>query len=508
MKLEGLPRHASTHAAGVVIGDRPLDELVPLYRDPRSDMPVTQFDMKYVEAAGLVKFDFLGLKTLSVLKEGQRLLAEQGVEVDFGALPWDDPAVYELLQRGDTVGVFQLESEGMRRTLSAVRPTSFGDIIALVALYRPGPMDNIPMFGDRKNGRAAIEYPHPLLEGILAETYGIFVYQEQVMQAAQVLAGYSLGEADLLRRAMGKKIKSEMDAQRATLRRGLRGAQRHPGGQGERAVRLDRQVRRLRLQQEPRRRLRAGRLSDRLAEGAPPRRILRRVDELRHGADRQARRSSSRTCAAAGSSACRPTSTPATRISRSRTARSATRSGALKGVGEKAMEALVEERERGGPFASLEDFAARIDPRLLNRRQLESLAGAGAFDSIKPDRAAVFAARRDDPRPCRERARPARPAGRPACSAAIRPKPRRSACRAMRHGRWRSAWRPSATPSASISRRIRSMRRGTCSPRTRCETFAELADMPHRRGRARRRDHGRRWSRTRAGGPRPRAAAT
>ena len=117
MKLEGLPRHASTHAAGVVIGDRPLDELVPLYRDPRSDMPVTQFDMKYVEAAGLVKFDFLGLKTLSVLKEGQRLLAEQGVEVDFGALAWDDPAVYELLQRGDTVGVFQLESEGMRRTL-------------------------------------------------------------------------------------------------------------------------------------------------------------------------------------------------------------------------------------------------------------------------------------------------------------------------------------------------------------------------------------------------------
>src|SRR5438128_4193621 len=215
MKLEGLPRHASTHAAGVVIGDRPLDELVPLYRDPRSDMPVTQFDMKYVEAAGLVKFDFLGLKTLSVLKEAQRLLAEQGIIVDFDALPWDDPAVYELLQRGDTVGVFQLESDGMRRTLAGVRPTGFQDIIALVALYRPGPMDNIPMFGDRKNGRAPIEYPHPLLGGILAETYGIFVYQEQVMQAAQLLAGYSLGEADLLRRAMGKKIKSEMDAQRA-----------------------------------------------------------------------------------------------------------------------------------------------------------------------------------------------------------------------------------------------------------------------------------------------------
>src|SRR4030095_13867246 len=151
MKLEGLPRHSSTHAAGVVIGDRPLDQLVPLYRDPRSDMPVTQFDMKYVEAAGLVKFDFLGLKTLSVLKEGQRLLRDRGVEVDYTTLTWDDPAIYELLQRGDTVGVFQLESEGMRRTLAGVRPSSFGDIIALVSLYRPGPMDNIPLFGDRKN---------------------------------------------------------------------------------------------------------------------------------------------------------------------------------------------------------------------------------------------------------------------------------------------------------------------------------------------------------------------
>ncbi|MDB5693601.1 MAG: polymerase subunit alpha, partial [Alphaproteobacteria bacterium] len=178
MKLEGLPRHSSTHAAGVVIGDRPLDQLVPLYRDPRSDMPVTQFDMKYVEAAGLVKFDFLGLKTLSVLRKAVEMLAKRGVEVDLDRLmPWDDADVYALLQRADTVGVFQLESEGMRRTLAAVKPTGFGDIIALVSLYRPGPMDNIPAFGDRKNGRARIEYPHPLLEEVLGETYGIFVYQ-------------------------------------------------------------------------------------------------------------------------------------------------------------------------------------------------------------------------------------------------------------------------------------------------------------------------------------------
>jgi len=214
MKLEGLPRHASTHAAGVVIADRRLDKLVPLYRDARSDMPVTQFDMKYVEAAGLVKFDFLGLKTLSVLQKATQMLARRGITVDLDRLAWDDPEVYKLLQRGETVGVFQLESEGMRRTLAAVKPTGFGDIVALVSLYRPGPMDNIPMFGARKNGREPIAFPHPMLEKVLAETYGIFVYQEQVMEAAKVLAGFSLGEADLLRRAMGKKIKKEMDDQR------------------------------------------------------------------------------------------------------------------------------------------------------------------------------------------------------------------------------------------------------------------------------------------------------
>ena len=191
-----------------------FSELAPLYRDPRSDMPVTQFDMKYVESAGLVKFDFLGLKTFLVLQKACQMLAKRGVEINLDLLPHDDPAVYELLQRGDTVGVFQLESEGMRRTLAAVKPTNFGDIIALVSLYRPGPMDNIPMFGRRKNGEETIEYPHHLLEPVLKETYGIFVYQEQVMEAAKILAGYSLGETDLVRRAMGKKMKGEMDAQR------------------------------------------------------------------------------------------------------------------------------------------------------------------------------------------------------------------------------------------------------------------------------------------------------
>jgi DNA polymerase-3 subunit alpha len=394
MKLEGLPRHASTHAAGVVIGDRPLDELVPLYRDPRSDMPVTQFDMKYVEAAGLVKFDFLGLKTLSVLKEGQRLLAEQGIEVDFGALPWDDPAVYELLQRGDAVGVFQLESEGMRRTLASVRPTGFGDIIALVALYRPGPMDNIGMFGDRKNGRAPIEYPHPLLEGILAETYGIFVYQEQVMQAAQLLAGYSLGEADLLRRAMGKKIKAEMDAQRARF---VEGCAAHNQIAAAKANELFDLIDKFAgygfnkshaagyalvayqtawLKAHYRAEFYAASMS---FDTAQTDRLAAFVEDMRRGGVE---------CLAPDINASAAYFT-VEQGAEGNCVRYAL--GALKGVGEKAMSELVAERARGGPFSSIEEFAARIDPRLLNRRQLESLAGAGAFDAIKPDRPAVFA---------------------------------------------------------------------------------------------------------------------
>jgi len=213
-RLEGLYRHASTHAAGVVIGDRPLDELVPLYRDPRSDMPVTQFSMKWVEPAGLVKFDFLGLKTLTVLAKALDHLKARNIEIDIDNLPFDDPATFEMLGKGDTTGVFQLESSGMRDILRNMKPDSFEDIIAIVALYRPGPMDNIPSYIRRKHGEEEPDYLYPNLEPILKETYGIMIYQEQVMQIAQELAGYSLGGADLLRRAMGKKIKAEMDAQR------------------------------------------------------------------------------------------------------------------------------------------------------------------------------------------------------------------------------------------------------------------------------------------------------
>ncbi|MFA5970089.1 MAG: DNA polymerase III subunit alpha [Sphingomonas sp.] len=394
MKLEGLPRHSSTHAAGVVIGDRPLAELVPLYRDPRSDMPVTQFDMKYVEGAGLVKFDFLGLKTLSVLKKALEMLSLRGISIDLDALAWDDADVYALLQRGDTVGVFQVESEGMRRTLSAVKPTVFEDIIALGALYRPGPMDNIPMFGRRKNGQEEIEYPHALLEPILKETYGIFVYQEQVMQAAQVLAGYSLGGADMLRRAMGKKIKAEMDAQRAIFVEGC--AKMNDIGAVKANELFD--------------------LIDKFAgygfnkshaaayalltyqtawmKAHYPHEFyaasmcfdMTLTDKLSVFVDDMRRLGVAILPPCINHSAAEFSVEPAGEGLAVRYALAA-----LKSVGEGAMEKLVLEREERGAFASLDDLATRVDPRLINKRQLETLAAAGAFDAMEPNRAGIFA---------------------------------------------------------------------------------------------------------------------
>ncbi|SHG86623.1 DNA polymerase III subunit alpha [Marivita hallyeonensis] len=237
-QVEGLLRNASTHAAGVVIGDRPLDELVPLYQDPRSEMPATQFNMKWVEQAGLVKFDFLGLKTLTVIQYALDMIAKsgrplhlaadgtelydpaEGAENDIGHIPLDDEATYMLYAAAKTVAVFQVESSGMMDALKRMKPTCIEDIVALVALYRPGPMENIPTYCEVKNGLRERESVHPLIDHILEETQGIIVYQEQVMQIAQVMAGYSLGGADLLRRAMGKKIKEAMDAERPKFEKG------------------------------------------------------------------------------------------------------------------------------------------------------------------------------------------------------------------------------------------------------------------------------------------------
>jgi len=394
LKLEGLYRHASTHAAGVVIGDRPLDELVPLYRDPRSDMPVTQFNLKYVEIAGLVKFDFLGLKTLTVLARAVDLLRARGIALDLANLPLDDRASFELMARGDTVGVFQLEGAGMRDMLKKLRPDRFEDVIAVVALYRPGPMENIPRYIAVKHGEERPESLHPSLEPILAETHGIIIYQEQVMQIAQELSGYSLGGADLLRRAMGKKIKAEMEAQRkafidGAVARGtvLRVAEHifeqvakfagygfnkshaaayalvayqtayfkanHPVEFLAASMTLD-------LGNTDKLNVFRGEC-DRLGIRLLPPDVNRSEVEFAVEATPQG---------------------PAIRYALA----------AVKGVGAQAMRELVAERRANGPFRDLFDLARRFDVKSFNRRQFESLAKAGAFDALNRNRAQSFAA--------------------------------------------------------------------------------------------------------------------
>ena len=392
LQLEGLYRHASTHAAGVVIGDRALVDLVPVYRDVKSDALVTQFSMKYVEQAGLVKFDFLGLTTLTILKRAVGYLRARGIDVDLDRLPLDDEATYAMLARGDAGGVFQFESPGMRDVLRQMRPDRFEDLIAGVALYRPGPMANIPDYCRRKHGEAWAP-PHPSLRTILGETYGIMVYQEQVMQIAQSMAGYSLASADLLRRAMGKKIRAEMDAQRKGFTDGAT-ARGIPPSKAEEVFDL------------------MARFADygfNKSHAAAYALVAYQTAWLKANhkeaflaaclslgianTDRLA--SLRQDCARAGIAILPPD------INRSAADFSLedTASGvairyalaAVKRVGKAAMEALVEARG-STPFASLADLAARVDPRQLNKMQLESLARAGALDPLEPNRARAFAA--------------------------------------------------------------------------------------------------------------------
>ncbi|WP_417317686.1 DNA polymerase III subunit alpha [Erythrobacter aureus] len=394
MQLEGFPRNSSTHAAGVVIGDRPLAKLVPLYRDPRSDMPVTQYDMKNVESSGLVKFDFLGLKTLSVLKKAVDLLKRREIDIDLSQLPLDDPKVYDLMKAGNTVGVFQLESEGMRRTLTAVKPTNFGDIIALVSLYRPGPMDNIPLFGKRKAGEVPIEYPHAKLEGILAETYGIFVYQEQVMQAAQILAGYSLGDADLLRRAMGKKVQAEMDAQR---QRFVDGCKEVSGIEKAEANALFDLIDKFAGYGFNKSHAAAYALlayqTAWLKAHYPEEFYAASMCFDMHQSEKlavfvdDARRSGIKVLP------------PSLNHSEAEYTVEQTDDGyavryalaGIRNVGERAMEAIVEEREAAGKFESLKDLFERLPKGSMNSRQLEALISAGALDEFEPNRAKLMA---------------------------------------------------------------------------------------------------------------------
>jgi DNA polymerase III subunit alpha len=396
LKLEGLYRHASTHAAGVVIGDRPLVELVPLYRDPRSDMPATQFNMKWVELAGLVKFDFLGLKTLTVLTRARELLAGRGIELDLEGLPLDDRATYELLASGDTVGVFQVEGAGVRDMLRRLRPDRFEDIIAANALYRPGPMENIPRYIAVKHGEEAPDYLHPTLEPILNATYGVMTYQEQVMQIAQVLAGYTLGSADLLRRAMGKKIQSEMDAQRQQF---VDGAVAHGVGKGRAELIFDQMAKfagygfnkphaaAYALITYQTAYLKANYPVEFLAASMTL--DLGNTDKLNHFRQELVR---------LGIRLLPPDvnrSQPTFSVEIDpKSGKSAIRYAlaAVKGVGAQAMELLVAERERNGRFKDLFDLAQRLDAKTFNRGQFESLAKAGAFDPLDPNRAQTFAA--------------------------------------------------------------------------------------------------------------------
>lgn len=384
-KIEGLYRHASTHAAGIVIGDRPLSKLVPMYRDPRSDMPVTQFNMKWVEQAGLVKFDFLGLKTLTVLKTAVDFVWEQrGIKVDLAAIPLDDTLTYEMLSRGETVGVFQVESAGMRKALIGMRPDCIEDIIALVALYRPGPMENIPVYNARKHGEEEIASIHPQIDYLLKETQGVIVYQEQVMQIAQVLSGYSLGEADLLRRAMGKKIKAEMDQQSARFVDGaMKNGVSKP--QAENIFELLAKFANYGFNKSHAAAYAIVSYQTAYMKAHFPTEFLaasmtldmantEKLNDFRQDAGRL------------GIEVVPPSVQTSFRHFQAGLNRICYALAALKGVGDSAVQHIVEVRG-DKPFESIEDFCLRIDPKQVNRRVFESLICAGAFDCFGRDRA-------------------------------------------------------------------------------------------------------------------------
>ena len=392
LKLEGLHRHASTHAAGVVIGDSSIINNVPLYKDPNTSVNATQFSMKYVEKAGLIKFDFLGLTTLSIIQDSIKLIKENHSNFDLRHIPMDDKKTFQQLSKGEAIGIFQLESNGMGSVLRQLQPDKFEEIIAVVALFRPGPMDHIPSFCNRKHGKEKIEYLHPLLEKVLKETYGIIVYQEQVMQIAQVLSNYTLGEADLLRRAMGKKIQKEMDAQKNRFIEGAKSNKisineaskifdlvnkfagygfnkSHAAGYALLAYQtaylktnfpyefmtatfnysIDRTDRIILLNKE---------LSSLNIEFKKP--------DINHS---QAKFS----------------------IEENNGLKSIRFGlGAIKGVGIKSMSNLVKERENNGKFIDIIDFMNRLKGDVINKRQLEKLVQAGSFDSIETNRAKLF----------------------------------------------------------------------------------------------------------------------
>ena len=388
LSLEGLYRHASTHAAGVVISEKELTEYVPIYMDQKTNMPVTQFNMKWAEQAGLVKFDILGLKTLSVISECCKQLNNIGISVDISAIKLEDQKTIDLFREGQTSGVFQFESSGMKDLLIKAQPSNFEDLIALIALFRPGPMENIPQYLNSKNSNTEIEVLHDLITPIIADTYGVIIYQEQVIQIAQRLANYSLGEADILRRAMGKKIKSEMDAQRNNF---IIGASDN-GVSKEKAEYIFDLVDKF-----------AG-YGFNKAHSAAYALIAFQTAYLKANHP-LAFISALLTLDIGNIDKVSNIISEAKRMKIDILPPSINQSmddfkiegkgirfslAAIRNVGAQAVKHICDERHANGVFQSMYDFISRIDPHYLNKRSLESLIMSGSFDEFEENRALLF----------------------------------------------------------------------------------------------------------------------
>ena len=390
LKLEGLNRNFATHAAGVVIADKNLAETVPLYKDQTSNLllPSTQFDMYSAENAGLIKFDFLGLKTLTVINNTQNLVKKRSEDFDIKNIKYDDENVYKLLSSGDTVGLFQLESSGMREALTQMKPNCLEDIIALVALYRPGPMSNIPIYNDCKHGKKEPDYLHPNLEKILKPTYGVIIYQEQVMQIAQVLAGFSAGEADLLRRAMGKKKRAELERQKTRF---VEGAYKN-GINRDIAAGIF-------LKIEP-----FAEYGFNKSHAAAYAIIAYQTAYLKTyypdeffaasmSMELSNQKKLSEFCEEIKKSninIIRPDINKCFGDFCSKNKNFYYALGAIKNVGFESISNIVNEREKNGQFKSIKDFLNRVNPKDINKLQLEGLTKAGAFDGIIPNRRSFY----------------------------------------------------------------------------------------------------------------------
>ncbi len=389
MKVEGLFRNVGTHAAGVVIGDRPIDQLVALYKDDKSDMPVTQYNMKFIEDTGLIKYDFLGLKTLTVIKKAcDMIYKNHGIKINIDNIPIDDKDTYDMLMSANTPAIFQLESKGMRDVILSLKPDKIEDLVALVALYRPGPMDNIPIYCRRKFGEK-VEYMHPKMESILKETYGIMVYQEQVMEISKQLAGYTKGQADDLRKAMGKKLKDKMDKHRELFKKGcLEFSQIDEtlsmqifdtmaqfasyGFNKSHAVCyawVCYQTAYLKAHFAPE--FMAASMTYDMAD----------TDKIAFFAENVKKM---------GIKILRPDINKSYEYFSVEDNNIRYSMAGVKGVGVGVVQGIVAEREKNGEFKNITDFISRVDPKNLNKRTLENLIKAGAFDGLEPNRNKLY----------------------------------------------------------------------------------------------------------------------